>query len=162
MRVRFDAARGVFNPIGVIAAGTLGTVLGTIFWYLVGRLVGLDRIKALSSKHGRLLTLCPRALDEAAVWFGKNGSRAVFVGRILPAVRTLVSIVAGVFQMGFGRFVLFSTLGSLLWNVALTGAGYVLQSRYVLIAAYLNSAATLLVAGIVVYYLYRVVTWKPA
>jgi len=158
----FDAAIGEFDPLAVIAAGTFGTVVGTIFWYSVGRALGLDRLKHWSGRHGRWLTLCPNDLDRAACWFEKNGSAAVFLGRILPAIRTLVSIAAGIFEMSFGRFLLFSTLGSTLWNTALTGAGYVLESRYAVVAAYLNPTTNLIVILIVGYYFYRLAAWRPA
>lgn len=158
----FDAARGVFHPLGVIATGTFGTVVGTIFWYSVGRALGLSRLKAWSERHGRWLTLHSSDFDDAARWFHTNGAKAVLIGRILPAIRTLVSIAAGIFAMGFGRFLLFSTLGSALWNSALTGAGYMLESRYAVVASYLNPATNLIVALIVGYYLYRLATWRPA
>ena len=158
----FDAARGVFHPFGVIAAGTFGTVEGTIFWYSIGRALGLDRLKAWSERHGRWLTLHSSDFDDAARWFGVNGARAVLLGRILPAIRTLVSIAAGIFEMSLGRFLLFSTLGSLFWNAVLTGAGYMLESGYAMVAAYLNPVANLIVALIAGYYLYRLATWRPA
>ncbi|HEX8532579.1 MAG TPA: DedA family protein [Allosphingosinicella sp.] len=158
----FDAARGEFDPFGVIAAGTIGTVVGTIFWYSIGRLLGLDRLKAWSDRHGRWLTLHSSDFDAAARWFDDNGAKAVLLGRILPAIRTLVSIAAGIFAMGFGRFLLFSTLGSILWNAALTGAGYMLESRYAVVGAYLNPATNAIFAVIAGYYFYRLATWRPA
>lgn len=158
----FDAARGVFDPVGVIAAGTFGTVLGTVFWYSVGRALGLQRLKAWSDRHGRWLTLHSSDFDGASRWFATNDAKAVLIGRILPAIRTLVSIAAGIFGMSFGRFLLFSTLGSLIWNAALTGAGYLLESRYALVATYLNPATNLIVLLIAGYYFYRLATWRAA
>ncbi len=156
----FDAARGKFDPFAVVAAGTFGTVIGTVFWYSLGRAVGLERLKTWSGLHGRWLTVSGGDLEDAARWFERYGSKAVILGRILPAIRTLVSVAAGIFQMSFGRFLLFSTLGSAFWNAALTAAGYMLESRYAVVGAYLNPAASLIVVLIVGYYFFRVATWR--
>ena len=156
----FDAARGEFHPLGVLAAGTFGTLAGNVFWYSIGRYIQMERLKAWAGLHGRWLTLGPTEVDDAARWFLRNGSKAVILGRILPAVRTLVSLAAGIFEMSFGRFLFFSALGSTLWNAVLLAAGYALESRYAAVEGYLNPATSLVVAVIVGCYLLGLARWR--
>lgn len=156
----FDAARGELNVVGVVAAGTVGSVLGAVFWYYVGKLVGAERLKGWAGRHGRWLTMRPEDVDEVDSWFDRHCGKAVLIGRLVPAIRTLISIPAGIFGMSLPRFLLFSTLGTVLWNTLLTAAGYALESRYAAVAEYLNPVTTGIVAIIVGYYLYRLATWK--
>jgi membrane protein DedA with SNARE-associated domain len=156
----FTAARGQLNLALVVVAGTAGSLLGALLWYFVGRRLGLDRLKRLARRHGRWLTLSPDDLDRAHGWFSGHGSRAVFFGRLIPTVRTLISVPAGIHRMPLPSFLGWSTLGTGVWTGLLAGAGYLLQSQYELVADYLNPISTVLVAGIIGWYLYRVVTFR--
>ena len=158
----FDAARGELNPLGVVAAGTVGSILGAIFWYWVGKRLGAKRLEAWAARHGRWLTLRPENVVDVDAWFDRHGGKAVLFGRLLPAFRSLVSIPAGVFGMTFPRFALYSTVGTTLWNTLLTLAGYTLESRYEVVAQYLNPATRGIVAMIIGYYLYRLATWRSS
>jgi membrane protein DedA with SNARE-associated domain len=158
----FTAARGDTTAVGVVIAGTIGSVLGALFWYYIGRFIGTDRLKQWAGKHGRWLTLSPREVDKVDAWFDKHCGSAVFLGRLIPGIRTLISVPAGLFEMGIKRFLMFTTLGSLLWVSILTAAGYLLEDNYEAVGRYLNPVANLMTALIVGTYLYRVVTWKRA
>ena len=99
-------------------------------------------------------------MDKANDWFEKHCGKAVFVGRLVPAVRTLISVPAGLFGMSLRRFLAYTTLGSALWTTALAYAGFSLRDNYEEVSHWLNPATNVIVAGIVLVYLYRVVTWR--
>lgn len=155
------AASGKLSLIGVILAGTLGSVLGTVFWYGIGRWIGADRLKRWAARYGRVLTLSPGDIDTAQRWFDRHGGAAVFVGRMIPAIRTLISVPAGIARMPLGRYLAFTTLGSLLWTLVLTSAGLLLESQYDRVADFVDPVSKVVVVVVVAVYLYRVVTWRP-
>ena len=110
-----------------IAAATLGSVVGAVAGYLIGLWGG----RPLLDRFGRYVGIGPDDLARADRWFERWGPWAVLLGRMVPLVRTFVSYPAGISRMRFGRFVLFSTLGSVPWNAALIYAGFVVGERYV-------------------------------
>lgn len=156
----FGAGQGRLNLVGVIFAGTVGSVAGALFWYYVGKWIGADRLRRWAGRHGRWLTLAPKDIDRVDRWIDRHSSKAVFLGRLVPAVRTLISVPAGVFGMGLPRFLLFTTLGTALWTTLLAGAGYLLQGQYGIVANYLNPVTNIIVGVVVSGYLFRVVTWR--
>ena len=157
----FQAAKGETSLPLVIASGTLGSVLGAIFWYYVGRWIGVERLKAFAARHGRLLTVSPRDIDKVDQAFDRHSGAAILIGRMVPAIRTLISVPAGMFEMTLPRFILFTTIGSALWTGLLASAGYGLESEYERIAGYLDPATWLILGSIILFYLYRVIRWKP-
>ncbi len=157
----YVAANGDLNVIGVLAAGTLGSLVGTSAWYVVARLMGLHRFTSLCNKLGRVATLGEDDIDKAYHWFERYGAWAVFVGRLIPAIRTLISVPAGLAAMPFGRFLVISAAGTLAWTALLTAAGYLLQAGYDIVEAWVDPVSTGVVILAVVIYLWRFVTWKP-
>lgn len=93
----FAAGQGRLSLIGVIVAGTVGSVAGALFWYYVGKWIGADRLRRWAGRHGRWLTLAPKDIDRVDRWFDQHSGKAVFLGRLVPALRTLISVPAGVF-----------------------------------------------------------------
>lgn len=158
----YSAGQGRLSLWGVIVAGTAGSVAGALFWYYIGKWIGADRLRRWAGRHGRWLTLAPRDIDRVDRWFDRHCGKAVFFGRLVPALRTLISVPAGVFGMGLPRFLLFTTLGTALWTTLLAGAGYLLQGQYRVVADYLNPATNIIVGLAVAAYLYRVATWRGA
>jgi membrane protein DedA with SNARE-associated domain len=158
----FVAANGQLNLVGVILAGTLGSVAGALPWYYLGNVLGRERLRRWAGRHGRWLTLEPKDVDRANDWFEKHCGKAVFFGRLVPAVRTLISVPAGLFGMSLRRFLTYTTLGSALWTSALVCAGYSLRDNFEQVGHWLNPATNAIVAGIVLVYLYRVITWRGA
>lgn len=157
----YSAATGAMNPVLVVLAATLGSVLGAIPWFLAGWFFGLERCKWLANRFGRLLTLSSGDIDLADRWFDRFGWSVVLFGRLLPIIRTLISIPAGLTRMPVWLFAACSLAGMLIWNSILVGAGYVLHEHYHLVEDWLDPLSLLVIGGIVVTYLYRVVTWKP-
>ena len=156
------AARGHLSLPLVIASGTAGAMLGNIFWYALAHALGMDRFKPLITRYGRWLTLDWTEIERADRLFEKHGGTIVFIGRMLPTVRSLVSIPAGLLRMRFMPFMLWSTLGSTLWTAGLAIAGWVLGHEFAHIETVLGPLSMIVIGGIVLWYLYRVITWRPA
>ncbi|RYH02308.1 DedA family protein [Salipiger sp. IMCC34102] len=152
----FQAARGEMSLIAIFVMGTIGAVLGAYLWYLVGRTLGRRRLEAFIDRHGVWLTLTRDDITNAIEWFDRHDKAAVFFGRFVPGVRTLISVPAGLSGMGQGVFFLYTALGSAIWNAALIGAGYILSANYELVAAFLNPVTNILLAALVGWYLFRV------
>ncbi|KAF0675847.1 DedA family protein [Profundibacterium mesophilum] len=156
----FSAARGDMNIILAIIAGSIGSLAGAIMWFYVGVWVGKDRLKSWAGKHGRLLTMTPGDVEKADAWFDRHGNKAVFAGRLVPAVRTLISVPAGLSGMSLTRLVIYSAAGTLIWTSILAGAGYLLQGQYEQVQGWLNPVSNAVIGIIVLWYLYRVVTFR--
>lgn len=157
----FAAAQGKLNLVLVVLAGSAGSLLGAVFWYELGRRLGGDRLKRFAARHGRWLTLSPGEIDRAEELFRKHGGWAVLLGRLVPAVRTLISVPAGIIRMPRPVFLVWTALGTASWTALLAGAGYLLQSRYALISDYLNPVSNVIVGLIVLWHAYRVATFRP-
>lgn len=158
----FAAARGDLNLVGVIAAATAGALVGMIPWYVAGRLFGLKRLRALADRFGRWITLNGDQLDLATAWFRRFGPAIVFFGRLLPIVRTLISVPAGLARMPALLFFSASALGALLWNGLLVSAGYLLNEHYDLVEVVLDPLTIFVLVAVVVLYIYRLLTWRPS
>jgi membrane protein DedA with SNARE-associated domain len=158
--VGFAVARGEQSLLLSIAAGTLGSVAGATLWYWIGRKLGRKRIERLAARHGRWLTLCPPDVARASAWFERHGGAAVIVGRMVPTVRSLISVPAGIEHMPVVPLLFYSCVGTAVWTTALAGAGYFLEDEYGRISAYLNPASTLVIAALALWYVYRVVTFE--
>jgi membrane protein DedA with SNARE-associated domain len=157
----YIAANGELNALGVLIAGTLGSLIGTSAWYFAARLLGLDRFVWLCNKLGRIATLSEDDIDKADHWFKRHGIWAVLIGRLIPAIRTLISVPAGLAAMPFGQFLLISAGGTLVWTAILTASGYLLQANFHAVEAWVDPVSTAVVVLAVVIYLYRFATWKP-
>ena len=155
------SASGEMNLGWVILSGTGGSVLGTLVWYWVAISIGEVRLKRFAARHGRLLTLSPADIDKAHAWFVKYGGQAVFFGRMIPAIRTLISVPAGFAGMAFLPFLLLTTIGSLIWTCFLTFSGLILESQYARLENYIDPVSKAVVLIVIVVYVYRVITWKP-
>ncbi len=156
----FSAAKGSMSLVGAIAAGSIGSLAGAVLWYMIGRKIGAERLKRLADSHGRWLTIAPDDIDKANGWFHRHGGMAVFVGRLVPTVRTFISVPAAVASMPFGRFLAYSAVGTVIWTSALTLAGYFLESQYQKVSGWLNPVSTGVIVLIVGWYLWRVVTYR--
>jgi len=158
----FVAARGELNFAGVIVAGTAGSVVGALPWYYAGAKLGQERVKRLAKRWGHWLTLSPEDVDAASRWLDRHGKSAVFFGRLVPAVRTLISVPAGIVGMPMMLFLLYSILGSLTWTALLALAGFVLESQYGKVADYIDPISTGVVVLFVLFYLYRLIRQRSA
>ncbi len=158
----FAAANGDLNLFGVLAAATIGAVVGMLPWYFAGRIFGLNRVRWLADRFGRFMAMNSDEIDVAVLWFKRYGPIIVLFGRLVPLIRTLISIPAGLSRMPLPLFLLASTSGALIWNIFLTMAGFILHEHYEMIEVILDPLSYLVLAAVVLIYLFRVITWKPA
>jgi membrane protein DedA with SNARE-associated domain len=154
-------ARGQMAMVPLLLWGTAGTVAGNMFWYEIGRRVGYVRFRPFVERHGRWLTLEWDDIERLHGYFHRSGGAMVFVFRILPTFRTLISLPAGMVAMPVWRFAAVTFAGSLIWNGVLAWAGYILGTRFGELERYVGPVGVaMMVVGIAVY-IWRVVTWKP-
>ena len=126
----FYVHQGQLAFVPVVLAGLLGTVLGALPWYGVGRLVNEERIEAWLDRHGRWIGIRSEELRRSRSWFSRHGTALVFWGRLVPGIRTLISVPAGIEMMPMLPFLIWTTAGSLIWTLMLTLAGMVLGEGY--------------------------------
>lgn len=157
----YQSAKGDMSIYAVVASGTIGSLLGVIPWYYAGHYLGERRVKRLAARHGRWLTLSPDDVDRANLWFRQKGARAVLFGRLVPAVRTLISVPAGIAHMPMPRFLAYSAIGGAIWTAFLTVLGFLLGQNYAVVEAYVGPVSNAIIVVILAFYVYRVVTFDP-
>lgn len=126
----FYVQQGYLHFVPVALAGLLGTVLGAMPWYGIGRLVNEERIEGWLQRHGRWVGISVTELQRTRRWFNRHGSAVVLWGRLVPGIRTLISVPAGIGRMPLLPFLLWTSLGSLIWTVLLCLAGVALGEGY--------------------------------
>tara|TARA_Y100001968_G_scaffold153196_1_gene140022 strand:+ start:405 stop:1064 length:660 start_codon:yes stop_codon:yes gene_type:complete len=134
----FYVYQGQLNFLPVVIAGLLGTVLGALPWYGIGRIVNEEKIEQWLEKNGRWIGIKPEELSRSRRWFNKYGITLVFWGRLVPGIRTLISVPAGIELMPFSPFLIWTTAGSLIWTLLLTASGFYLGDRYTNIEQWLS------------------------
>ena len=155
------AANGELELSLVILSGTAGAMLGNIFWYLAARALGVERLRPFIQRHGRWVTVNWREVERAHRWMERHGSAFVLLGRLLPTVRSLVSIPAGLLKMDFRPFVIASTLGTFAWTALLAGAGFRLKSDFQQIEQFIEPIADAVLVVMVLAYAWRLATHEP-
>lgn len=132
----FLSGQGRFQLPVAIGAAVVGSTLGAGILYAAGRWLGEDRLRGLIRDQGRWLLLDEEDFDKAADWFGRHGGKAVFLGRLVPGVRSVISMPAGIEMMSIPRFALFTILGSAIWDGALVLLGWWLGSNWEMVETY--------------------------
>lgn len=146
----FTVARGKLELFPVILAGVVGTVLGALPWYYAGKLLGEEKLKRLADRYGRWLAISSKDIAKATTWFDKHDAQAVFLCRLVPGVRTLISVPAGISGMSLVPFLIYSTLGTVLWVGLLTYTGYLLGSNYHLVENFIDPISKLVLLALIV------------
>ncbi|GAA4238002.1 DedA family protein [Actinomadura meridiana] len=139
----FTAAQGRMSLAAALVFTTLGSVVGALALYGIGALIGRDRIRRLVA---RLPLVKLSDLDRTEAWFARHGAKAVFFGRMIPIFRSLISVPAGLERMRMTTFLLYTTLGSLLWNTAFVLAGYQLGDNWRTVEDYVGMYSKVVVA----------------
>ena len=150
------AARGEASFWAMSAAGVAGSLAGALFWYRVGRAVTHERLCAWVDRHGTWLAMRPDDVDGAAEWFARHGRWSVLFGRMVPLVRTLISVPAGFTRMPAAQFVVLSTIGTGVWTLGLAYAGLLLGNRFQQVERLIGPVSSAIVAFAVIVYFYRV------
>lgn len=141
----FLAAQGKLSLPYVVLAGAMGCTLSTLPWYVAGRYLGESRLKVLARRNRRWLKLSNHDIEKSKRWFDKHGGKALFFSRLIPSVRTLIAVPAGISGMSLLPFLLYIIFGATLWHGLLAYAGYMLGSHYGLVVWYTAPVAKILV-----------------
>lgn len=153
----FTVAKGQMDFILVIIAGVVGTILGAFPWYYIGKFISEERLEHLADKYGKWISVSSKDIKKANNWFNKHGGKAVFFCRLVPGVRTLISLPAGINNMPLIPFTIYSTLGTTIWVTFLTFLGYKLGDHYELVDQYLGPVSKIVLAIIVIFFILWVV-----
>jgi membrane protein DedA with SNARE-associated domain len=146
----FLAHKGQLQLLPVILSGLLGTVLGAWFWYGIGRLINEERLEHLIGRHGRWLGVTPVGLRQSRRWFQRHGAAVVFWGRLVPGVRTLISVPAGIELMPQPGFLAWTTAGSSILVIALALAGKTLGENYGTVVRWMEPISDLVIRSALV------------
>lgn len=151
----FAASNGELNLILAILAGTLGAVLGALPLYYLGRVFNEQRLIEFTEKYGKFVFVKPDDIVATNKWFDKHGKKAVFFGRMVPGIRSFISIPAGMNNMAMLPFLGLTALGASVWTTALTLAGYYLGQNYEVIESTLAPYST----GIGIFIVVIIIGW---
>lgn len=152
----YASSQGELSFWGVVLAGTVGATLGQLPLYYLGRVWGFRRLRDWVESHGYWTGVTTEDLDNSSRWFGRHQGKAVFLCRLVPTLRSLISVPAGLTEMNLLKFLAFTFVGSAIWNVFLAGCGQVLESRFEDVETYLNPVSWVIVLGILFAYLWKV------
>ncbi len=134
----FYVFQGNLNFFPVIFAGLIGTLLGALPWYGIGRFMNEKKLEIWLTKYGKWLGINPNELNRSRVWFNKHGRSLIFWGRLVPGIRTLISVPAGIELMPITPFLIWTTAGSLIWVLFLTTAGIILGESYSMVEVWID------------------------
>lgn len=152
----FLVAEGKFSLVGIIIAGTLGSVLGAFPLYLLGKKVGEKGMENFADRYGKWLTLSREDIKRANNWFKKYGALAVVLCRLVPGIRSFISIPAGINKMNFAAFLFYTTLGSAIWTAILASAGYFLKANFQQVEHYIDYVSYAVFGLIILLYIWRI------
>jgi membrane protein DedA with SNARE-associated domain len=155
------AGQGRMDFTLLVLVGTLGCIVGNLFWYEIGARYGYERLKPAIDRWGRWLTMDWEDVERLRRFFDRWGGVTVFVFRFMPIGRTVISIPAGLLHMPRVRFIAYTAAGSAVWNAALVGVGYWLGTNFTAINDWIAPGVLAIVVAAVALYLWRVLTWKP-
>lgn len=150
--------------IGVMTAATLGSVIGAMILYSIGLLIDVERLERIVARFGHLLRIEKADIRKADTWFDRFGYWTVFFCRMVPLVRSLISIPAGMSNMKFSAFILLTTLGTLIWNALLVAVGVLLGENWEAILGIMDVYSTivysLLGAGVILMAFIYIKKWR--
>lgn len=144
----FTVAQGKLDFSYVILSGVAGFLLSILPWYVGGRLLGKQGMRRIIEQPPRWLTFSPAKLQKANRWFRRYGGRVLLVSLLLPGLRNMMAIPAGISGMSAVKFLLYASFGAASWLSLLTYAGYILGDRYDLINAYFSSSTTMFLLAV--------------
>ncbi len=153
----FLVVQGRFNVFWVMVSGTLGSLAGALLLYWLGAWADEAVLRKWVRKYGRWLQITELDIDRVMHWFGRFGQPVIFFGRMVPLVRSLISIPAGLNHMKMGRFLLFTISGSVIWNLLLTYGGIFLGENWEVILEWLDTYETIVLVLLAVLFVFFVI-----
>jgi len=156
----YVAARGDLSLVGVVVAGMVGSVLGALPLYYLGYFLGEERLANWADTYGRWLMLSGEDVRRSGHWFNKRGRWAVLIGRLVPGIRSLISIPAGVSKMSLAVFLFYTALGTATWAFILALLGYVLGEHYERVSVWLGPVSKIVLGLVVAWFVGRTLVHK--
>lgn len=154
------ASEGPMTLAGVIASGTAGAMTGNLAWYAIARHIGIARFRRFVDRHGRWLTLDWYDVEKVQRLFGTIGSVIVGIGRLIPTIRSVVSMPAGLVHMRLVGFLFWSSVGTTAWSGLLAAAGFLLGRSFPRVEEVLGPISSAIFVSILLFYLWRQATWS--
>jgi membrane protein DedA with SNARE-associated domain len=158
----FTTVQGELSFVGVVIAGLLGSTVGQLPLYYLGKLVSQERLERWADKYGKWLTLSHQDVENAQTWFDRHGNKVVFFGRLVPGIRSLVSIPAGSCGMSLPKFLAYSAAGMGLWAAVLAWIGRLLGRNYEAVSNYIGPVSYLVLGLIILVVIIKIVQRKRA
>ena len=153
----FFVYKGDLNFYILIISGLIGTVIGALPWYFLGKLLNEKKLANFIDRKGKFVGISLKDLDKSRIWFDKYGVMLVFWGRLIPGIRTLISVPAGIELMPINKFLIWTSFGSLIWVIFLTSAGYLFGENYESIELYVDNFKVILKPIFVILILYLLI-----
>ncbi|OIP57109.1 MAG: alkaline phosphatase [Candidatus Levybacteria bacterium CG_4_10_14_0_2_um_filter_36_16] len=151
----FLASKGQLSFTLIVIVGTLANVAGSLAAYYIGYVLEETVLLGIIKKYGKFVLLSEHEYNRARKWFEKYGDKIIFISRLLPAVRTVISLPAGMFEMNLKKFIVYTTFGCLIWSIFLTYIGFVLGENWNSLEPYYRKfefiIAGLIILAVVVY-----------
>ncbi len=158
------SAKGEMNFWGAVAAGTVGSLIGAVALYAIGYFAREAGVRRIVEAYGKYALVSEKDLDRAAAWFERYGEAIIFFGRLIPIIRSIISVPAGYTRMNMARFLIYTTLGTTLWNLILTYIGRALGENWAdiseLMAPYENGALVVMGLAVAAFVGWRAVRWR--
>lgn len=154
------AANGNLDIGGVIAAGTAGAMVGNLLWFVAAASLGESKFRLWVKRYGRWLTLDWYEIKRVQRAFGRWGGVLVFLGRLVPTIRSVISFPAGLARMQLLRFLLWSGMGTAIFSAVLAVAGYILGSQFKDVDKVIGPVSSAIFIGILLLYVWRQATWN--
>jgi len=150
----FLVSKGKLDFAILVFWGLFGTILGSLPWYYLGKLVNEKKLSNFLDNRGKYIGITSEDLAKSKRWFNKYGVSLVFWGRLVPGIRTLISVPAGIELMPLRKFLIWTTLGSLIWVAILTYAGFILGDKWLIIESYLDQIKYFIKPILIIIFLY--------
>ena len=152
----YSARQGNVSFLAVVVAGSIGSVAGAVAWYYVAKAVGEERLLRWLERWGAWVGVTRGDAEKALKWFNRHGSWIVLVGRLVPGVRTLISIPAGFADMPLGKFLLWTTIGTVGWTLLLAAIGWWLQAQFRAIEPYIGGVSAVVFGALIAWWLFLI------
>lgn len=156
----YAASKSEMSLLSAIGAGSLGSFFGALFWYFMARWVGRERLIRWVDRHGAWLTLSRKDIERTDAWFDEWGGVAVLFCRMVPGIRTLISVPAGFAEMPPANFCVYTAIGTVLWTTVLATLGYWLGDHYEGLVRPLSWISYAVVGGLFSWWLWRLATQR--
>ena len=153
----YAVSQGTLSGVAALLAGSTGSFAGAYLWYWAARQVGRERLRRWVRRYGAWLTLSVSDVQRTEAWFENWGGAAVLLCRMIPGIRTLISIPAGLTNMSQARFCVYTAVGTVAWTGLLLGLGWWLADRHEALVQPLSWVSTAVVVGLFLWWLYRLI-----